>query len=93
MSDTTRDFEMEDADRMSEQEALMWNVEKDPWLNPSGGAISIYDKPINVEQFRRKLRQAITQVPRMPAHVNGVINLRGKVVPVIELRTRFTSAF
>ena len=23
--------------RMSDAEALMWNVEKDPWLNPSGG--------------------------------------------------------
>lgn len=64
MSDTTREFDMEDADRMSEQEALMWNVEKDPWLNPNGGAISIYDKPINVDQFRRKMRQAIIKVPR-----------------------------
>ncbi|MEI6245610.1 MAG: chemotaxis protein CheW, partial [Acidobacteriota bacterium] len=28
----------------------------------------------------------ITVVPRMPAHVRGVINLRGKVVPVMDLR-------
>lgn len=65
MSDaSTREFDTAESDRMSEQEALMWNVEKDPWLNPNGGAISIYDKPINVEQFRRKMRQAITRVPR-----------------------------
>ena len=25
--------------RMSDAEALMWNVEKDPWLNPSGGSL------------------------------------------------------
>jgi purine-binding chemotaxis protein CheW len=31
----------------------------------------------------------ITQVPRMPAHVRGVINLRGKVIPVIDLRLKF----
>jgi len=31
----------------------------------------------------------ITVVPRMPAHVRGVINLRGKVVPVMDLRIRF----
>ncbi len=31
----------------------------------------------------------ITKVPRMPAFVRGVINLRGKVIPVIELRAKF----
>lgn len=34
----------------------------------------------------------ITPVPRMPAHVKGVINLRGKVLPVIDLRLRFSLA-
>lgn len=31
----------------------------------------------------------ITPVPRMPAFIQGVINLRGKIVPVIDLRERF----
>ncbi len=31
----------------------------------------------------------ITPVPQTPASVKGVINLRGKVIPVIDLRTRF----
>lgn len=30
----------------------------------------------------------ITCVPRTPEHVKGVINLRGKLIPVIDLRTR-----
>ena len=30
-----------------------------------------------------------TRIPHSPAHVLGVINLRGAVVPVIDLRTRF----
>lgn len=33
--------------------------------------------------------QAITRIPRTPDYVKGVINLRGKVIPVIDLRLRF----
>ncbi len=36
--------------------------------------------------------QDITPVPRMPPEVRGVINLRGKVIPVIDLRSRFGMA-
>jgi purine-binding chemotaxis protein CheW len=31
----------------------------------------------------------VTSVPRTPAYVKGVINLRGKVIPVIDLRSKF----
>jgi purine-binding chemotaxis protein CheW len=31
----------------------------------------------------------VTSVPHTPAHVKGVVNLRGKVVPVIDLRIKF----
>ena len=31
----------------------------------------------------------ITPVPKMPAHIKGVINLRGKIVPILDLRARF----
>ena len=31
----------------------------------------------------------ITKVPRAPEFVEGVINLRGKVIPIIDLRRRF----
>jgi purine-binding chemotaxis protein CheW len=33
--------------------------------------------------------QDITTVPQVPPYVKGVINLRGKVVPVIDLRLKF----
>jgi purine-binding chemotaxis protein CheW len=33
--------------------------------------------------------QEITAVPQMPHYVKGVINLRGKVIPVIDLRLKF----
>lgn len=32
----------------------------------------------------------ITRVPRMPEYVKGVINLRGKVIPIIDLRMAFS---
>jgi purine-binding chemotaxis protein CheW len=32
---------------------------------------------------------AITIVPRTPGYVKGVINLRGKVIPVVDLRLKF----
>jgi len=32
---------------------------------------------------------AITAVPQMPAYVKGVINLRGKIIPVFDLCTKF----
>jgi len=32
---------------------------------------------------------SITPVPQTPEHVKGVINLRGKVIPVVDLRLRF----
>lgn len=31
----------------------------------------------------------ITPVPKAPEHVKGVVNLRGKVIPVVDLRLRF----
>jgi purine-binding chemotaxis protein CheW len=33
--------------------------------------------------------QKITQVPDMPPYIKGVINLRGQVIPVMDMRLRF----
>ena len=33
--------------------------------------------------------QRISEVPDLPPYVKGVINLRGKVIPVVDLRLRF----
>lgn len=32
---------------------------------------------------------AITKIPNMPSHIKGVLNLRGTIVPIVELRTAF----
>lgn len=33
--------------------------------------------------------QDITEVPELPDYVRGIINLRGKIIPVIDVRLRF----
>ena len=45
---------------------------------------------IQVQKVREIMGvQDITQVPQTPPYVKGVINLRGKVIPVVDLRLKF----
>jgi purine-binding chemotaxis protein CheW len=45
---------------------------------------------IAVLKVREIIRlQKITPVPQMPDYVKGVINLRGRVIPVVDLRAKF----
>ena len=45
---------------------------------------------VDIGAVREIIRlQDITKVPRTPEFVEGVINLRGKVIPVVDLRKRF----
>jgi WS/DGAT/MGAT family acyltransferase len=50
---------------MTEHEALMWNIEKDPWLNPSGGSLVLLDQPLDMDNFRQTLRAGIALTPRL----------------------------
>ena len=42
---------------------------------------------LSVQEINRMM--AITRVPQSPDFVEGVINLRGKIIPVMDLRKRF----
>ena len=45
---------------------------------------------VDIGAVREIIRmQTITRMPRTPDYVEGVINLRGKVTPVVDLRKRF----
>ena len=45
---------------------------------------------VNILKVQEIIRtMEITKVPRSPDFVEGVINLRGKVIPIIDLRRRF----
>ncbi len=37
--------------------------------------------------------QPITQVPELPDYIRGIINLRGKIIPVMDVRLRFRKDF
>jgi len=52
-------------------------------LNDEEYAVDIH----SVQEINRIIE--ITRVPNAPPHVEGVINLRGKVIPVINLRKKF----
>jgi purine-binding chemotaxis protein CheW len=42
---------------------------------------------LRVQEINRMLE--VTRVPNAPHFIDGVINLRGKVIPIMDLRTRF----
>jgi len=45
---------------------------------------------VNILQVQEIIRTMdITRVPRAPEFVEGVINLRGKVIPIVDMRSRF----
>jgi Chemotaxis signal transduction protein len=33
--------------------------------------------------------QPVTEMPEMPEHIKGIINLRGKIIPIMDVRLRF----
>ncbi|WP_373229186.1 chemotaxis protein CheW [Cohnella sp.] len=37
--------------------------------------------------------QAITGVPELPDYIKGIVNLRGKIIPVMDVRLRFKKPF
>lgn len=37
--------------------------------------------------------QPITEIPELPEHIRGIINLRGKIIPVMDVRLRFRKLF
>lgn len=46
---------------------------------------------VDISQVQEIIRMVeITHVPRAPHFMEGVINLRGQLIPIIDLRTRFT---
>jgi WS/DGAT/MGAT family acyltransferase len=64
-----RQREMHAARHMSDFEALMWNLDKDPRLSSTIGNLSILDGPIDMDRFRRRLERAVFLVPRLHQRV------------------------
>lgn len=50
---------------MSDAEALMWRLEKDPYLASTFGTISLLDRPADFERLRSRMIEAAANVPRL----------------------------
>src|SRR5262249_38610927 len=59
--------------RMSDVEALMWNLEKDPFLASSFATVTLLDQSPDLDRLRARLAHAVSVVPR----------LRQRVVPAL----------
>ncbi|WP_432666635.1 chemotaxis protein CheW [Wukongibacter baidiensis] len=44
---------------------------------------------LKVSEINRLKELEITKVPKTPEHIEGIINLRGDVVPIVNLRKKF----
>lgn len=51
--------------QMSDAEALMWRVEKDPFLASTFGAVTVFDRPPDFDRLRARMEQAVHAVPRL----------------------------
>jgi diacylglycerol O-acyltransferase len=64
--------------RMSDAEALMWNLEKDPYLSSSFASLTLLDQVPDFERFRDRIRLAVDAVPRLRQRVAPVL---GRLAP------------
>src|SRR4051812_27576347 len=55
--------------RMTDAEAMMWNVEKDPWLSSNFGTVTILDQPVDFDVFQKRIASAVAEIPRMRERV------------------------
>ena len=54
---------------MSDAEALMWRLEKDPYLSSTFASITVCDRPIDVARLRRRMEHAVMQIRRLRQRV------------------------
>jgi WS/DGAT/MGAT family acyltransferase len=67
------DRPVHDERRMSDFEAVMWNLEKDPHLSSGFANITLLDRPLDLDRLRVRMAHAASVVPR----------LRQRVVPAL----------
>jgi WS/DGAT/MGAT family acyltransferase len=64
--------------RMTDLEAMMWNIEKDPYLSSTFGSLSILDRPIDMDRLMRRLAYTVSVVPRLRQRVSPAL---GRLAP------------
>jgi len=56
-------------DRMSDSDALMWNIEKDPLLRSTTAVVWLLDREPERARFEEKIERATRTIPRLRQHV------------------------
>ena len=54
---------------MSDLEALLWNVDKDPFLSSNFGSVTMLDRAPDLGRFRRRMLRAVRHVDRLHQRV------------------------
>ena len=70
------------AKRMSDTEALMWAIERDPTLRSAFLNVTFLDRPPDFERFLRRMANAVVEIPRLRHRV--VESLRSPVPEWVE---------
>jgi len=78
------------ADWASEREGLTSEPETvDPVRTFVSFRLDKEDFGVPIQSVREVIRvEEITRVPHAPPHIRGVTNVRGRILPVVEIRTR-----
>ncbi len=72
--------ELRSEQRMSDAEAMMWMIEKDPRLSSSFCTVTILDRPLDFDAFRARIAGATADIPRMHERVAPVL---GRLAPPV----------
>ena len=56
---------------MSDEDALMWHIEKDPILRSTIVAVALFDRPPDFERLRARIDRATCLIPRFRQHVQS----------------------
>lgn len=81
------------ADPMEQQDAALEadDTQKDKYLT------FLLEKELYAIDIKHVIEiigiQPITEVPELPEYIIGIINLRGKIIPVMDVRKRFNKPF
>lgn len=74
------------------------DVRDEPSANSHGSVLQLVTFRLGSEDYGVNIMNVqeiiligqVTRLPNVPDHIHGLINLRGHVIPVVDLRTRFS---
>ena len=73
-------------DQMELQEAAVTEVQSDKYLIFVSDGLRY---GLNAEQVKEIITTySITHIPRVPGYVRGIVNLRGQIIPILDIRLR-----